>query len=169
MQQPPQSFYRNPSLLYGPITQDQLAPVPGWGMNPAWAGPPRVGVGETDDEKTKTTKVLIAGVVGILLLGGAAWWLTTQQPKRATPNKRRRRKTKRNPPYGVYATKETRVAKEPTLPQAVELADYMAKHGYLMDEGYEKSVVYDEGRMDRGPKGEFVAMFRPNKRKRRRK
>lgn len=41
------SFYQNPSLQYGPMIpgQDRNAPIPGWGMNPYWAGPPRVGVG----------------------------------------------------------------------------------------------------------------------------
>lgn len=43
----PGSYYQNPALQYGPMLpgQDRNAPVPGWGMNPYWAGPRMVGVG----------------------------------------------------------------------------------------------------------------------------
>lgn len=43
----PSGYYTNPSLQYGPMVPgvDRGAMIPGWGMNPYWAGPPRVGVG----------------------------------------------------------------------------------------------------------------------------
>lgn len=43
------NLYANPATLYGEIPQgDEVEPVPGWGMNPAWAGPRMVGVGATE-------------------------------------------------------------------------------------------------------------------------
>lgn len=46
---PRKNLYSNPSVLYGDIPSgDYRAPIPGWGMNPYWAGPSRVGVGAAD-------------------------------------------------------------------------------------------------------------------------
>lgn len=43
------NLYANPATLYGEIPQgDEVEPVPGWGMNPAWAGPRMVGVGAVE-------------------------------------------------------------------------------------------------------------------------
>jgi len=41
------NFYLNPALAYGRMYpgQDRGAAIPGWGMNPYWAGPAMVGVG----------------------------------------------------------------------------------------------------------------------------
>jgi hypothetical protein len=40
------STYANPGTLYGQIDEgDWRAPIPGWGMNPNWAGPKMVGIG----------------------------------------------------------------------------------------------------------------------------
>jgi len=66
----------------------------------------------------------------------------------------------KNPPYGVYAVSERLLEVYPGLAEAVEQA-----HGAAGTSGYKRVVVYDQGRQDRGRKGEFIAMFRPNKKK----
>lgn len=44
------NLYANPATLYGDIPQgDEVEPIPGWGMNPLWAGPAMVGVGATEE------------------------------------------------------------------------------------------------------------------------
>lgn len=76
----PGSFYQNPSLQYGPMLpgQDRGAPIPGWGMNPYWAGPPMVGVGgfgsspilmppPQGETKTMSTGAMVA--IGIAVFG----------------------------------------------------------------------------------------------------
>lgn len=62
-----------------------------------------------------------------------------------------------NPPYGVYEVSEHRVGGDRDLAAAVRMA-----RGLAHSRAHDKTVVYDEGRKNRGPKGEFVAMFRPN-------
>lgn len=78
-----------------------------------------------------------------------------------------KRKAKRNPPYEVYGTREHLIDSRFQLDDAIHLAreEFEPYHSG----NYDKTVVYDAGRKDRGPKGEFVAMFRPNRPKRRRK
>lgn len=70
-------------------------------------------------------------------------------------------KAKRNPPYNVYGAHEEFVESWSDLPGAIQVAQGIA------GSPYDKAVVYDAGRTDRGPRGEFVAMFRPNKKRRR--
>lgn len=64
------SFYQNPSLQYGPMIpgQDRNAPIPGWGMNPYWAGPPRVGVG-ADPGQTNQLSTGAAVAIGLAVFG----------------------------------------------------------------------------------------------------
>lgn len=71
------SYYQNPSLQYGPMLpgQDRNAPVPGWGMNPYWAGPRMVGVGAlpTEGQQVPTGVVVAVGVAVIGLIGFAIY------------------------------------------------------------------------------------------------
>lgn len=70
------SLYANPARLYGEIpTHDWLAPIPGWGMNPNWAGPAKVGIGSDDDAEAGSgvghyAKVA-AVIVGLAAVGVA--------------------------------------------------------------------------------------------------
>ena len=61
-----QSFYLNPSLMYGPMLPGQYryAPVPGWGMNPYWAGPRMVAVGGYGDDNVVGADCLSRGMCG---------------------------------------------------------------------------------------------------------
>jgi len=73
------SYYQNPALQYGPMIpgQDRNAPIPGWGMNPYWAGPPMVGVGAFGiDPEPRTISTGVALAIGgavIGLVGFAIW------------------------------------------------------------------------------------------------
>lgn len=72
------SYYQNPSLQYGPMIpgQDRNAPIPGWGMNPYWAGPPMVGVGAFGAGETKplpTGAVIAIGAAVVGLIGFAIY------------------------------------------------------------------------------------------------
>lgn len=71
-----------------------------------------------------------------------------------------KRKANRNPPYEVYGVHEYNIAGSDDLATAITTA--RDTH----EDWFDKVVVYDAGRKDRGPKGEFVAMFRPNKKRR---
>lgn len=68
-----------------------------------------------------------------------------------------KRKAKRNPPYNIYTVAEQFWGQYAGLEDAVEQGRDLAR-----DSSHDKVIVYDAGRTDRGPKGEFVAMFRPN-------
>ena len=98
----------------------------------------------------------LGGTAAILLIAGIF-------RKGATPNKRKRRKNKAkaNPPYAVYRTEKVRqrYGHEPfdRIEGAVRHAERDARSKGL------ELVVYDEGKAGRGPYGEFVAMFRPNR------
>lgn len=72
-----------------------------------------------------------------------------------------KRKAKRNPPYGVYGVSESFQHRFGGIDSAAAYAKMMLTHP-VKAERLDKVVVYDEARKDRGPKGEFVAMFRPN-------
>lgn len=77
------NLYSNPSVLYGDIPEgDWRAPVPGWGMNPYWAGPSRVGVGEMSEQEKKASMLqgglMIAGAVALAVW---AFWDTGKRQK----------------------------------------------------------------------------------------
>jgi len=72
-------------------------------------------------------------------------------------NNGRKRHVRRNPPYGVYEVAERRVGGDRDIAAAVRMA-----RGLAHSRQHDKVVVYDEGRKNRGPHGEFIAMFRPN-------
>jgi hypothetical protein len=70
----------------------QMAPVPGWGINPLRAGPQRVGVGcascqvqglgsNPDGSWSAGNWVVFLGVVGVL--GYGAWWMLARYPEYA--------------------------------------------------------------------------------------
>lgn len=85
----------------------QFAPVPGWGVNPAAAGPPRIGVGcatgrcagmgaetattEASYKQATWGEVLLAGA-GALIVGVLIGWVahTASKPKRMAQNRRRK-------------------------------------------------------------------------------
>ena len=91
----------------------QSAPVPGWGINPLRAGPPRVGIGggipgeddflprfaplgaDPESAYKETSWGVVAGAaalgIGLGVLFGYAWW----GKKKLTPNKHRRRLSKK--------------------------------------------------------------------------
>lgn len=71
--------YRNPSMLYGPVAQwdERYAPVPGWGVNPLYAGPPRVGIGADAPSCPLAWGPLIVAFV----VGAAGTMLYLQQTK----------------------------------------------------------------------------------------
>lgn len=85
-------LYANPSRLYGPIQQgDWREPVPGWGMNPRWSGPARVGVGtlpaqpETDTQKMLRVGGFYAIVAGIVI---GSIWVVTRGAEAALPKRK---------------------------------------------------------------------------------
>lgn len=78
---------------------------------------------------------------------------------------RRRAGYRTNSPYGVYGVSEQFDARFDDIGAAAEYAKRALYDHHRSP--VDKMVVYDEERMDRGPKGEFVAMFRPNKKRRR--
>lgn len=62
-----------------------------------------------------------------------------------------------NPPYNLYSSEEKFIETWDDLGNAVTVAREFAQ-----TPGVDKVVVYDRGRSGHGPKGEFVAMFRPD-------
>lgn len=119
------------------------------------------------DDKAEQTKMLVGvGSIGLLMLalvfaGGTARALVANKKRRRHGKGKRRRHMRRNPPYGMYAVTEHRVGSLAKLGAAVRYARRLSR-----GKKHDKVVVYDEGRKDRGPKGEFIAMFRPNRRRR---
>lgn len=107
-----------------------------------------------------SVKVLLGASVAAVALGAI---LAFQSPPKAkaTPNRLRKRKAKKNPPYAIYRTEETRQlhSHEPfdRIEDAVRHAERDAR------EKGGKFVVYDEGKQGYGAKGRFVAMFTPNR------
>lgn len=93
------SYYNLDDTYYQPPSPGtpgwQLAPVPGWGMNPARAGSPRiafdgvrlVGIGETSvvdsEEEGNEGKIAIAAAAGIFLGWALAWvyWSNKKKTK----------------------------------------------------------------------------------------
>jgi len=109
----------------------QNAPVPGWGINPLRAGPPRVGIGlgqsipgeddflphwaalGADPEAAyhETSWGVVAGAaalgIGVGLLFGYGWW----GQKKLTPNKSRRRRL-RSPRRERAPRRDSRIKEE---------------------------------------------------------
>lgn len=77
-----------------------------------------------------------------------------------------RRKAKRNPPFAVYGVRESFEDRFNQIGPAADFAKAVLHDPHDLTP-FDKMVVYDEARADRGPKGEFVAMFRPNGKRRR--
>lgn len=90
------SYYMMNYSMTNPGTPgERFAPVPGWGMNPAAAGPRRVGVGQDDraaadiEDRYRQTSwgVVAATAAGGLLLGVFLGYLARGR-KGLTPNRR---------------------------------------------------------------------------------
>ncbi len=108
------SYYMMNYSMTNPGTPgESTAPVPGWGMNPAAAGPRRVGIGQRAAEdiegrykQTSWGMVAAAGAGGVAL--GLFLGYLAGQRKRMTPNRRRRSSQRRRRSYAANARWSTK-------------------------------------------------------------
>lgn len=63
------SFYSNAPSPY--VQDDRGAPVPGWGVNPAVAGPRMIAVGQGDESSTTPARAI--AFAGLLAALWGAW------------------------------------------------------------------------------------------------
>ena len=164
-----------PTRFHGPIYnyprfdrpyRAQSFMVPGNYLNPNLAGfgadqtielPPVVITGELNPWYKNP---LYIGLIAVAALGAAAYFVsaTSKAPRRAVANKKRR--AKRNAPYAIYRSEETRRLHKHEPFDRIEDAVRHAEREAKSDDA--KYIVYDEGKSGYGKKGRVVAMFQPN-------